>query len=167
MDTGDTCYPRSPAGRAREDHKRKDAATPAAVCYSAADEETADTKQPYWVNFDERCGRTRSIEKALLFVLVFLTFMSNLPGERPSLRAFSGEVFQGQADDRKHPHRFHARGGNRSEVYESRNPPRILTVLTTYNQRSSFVKFYKQALRDRGDGYQPAVRELRGFNGNS
>eukprot|EP00752_Nemacystus_decipiens_P002164 g2061.t1 len=39
----------------------------------------------------------------------------------------------------------------------SRRPPRILTVLTTYDQRSSFVKPYKEAVSGQGDGYQPTV----------
>lgn len=41
----------------------------------------------------------------------------------------------------------------------SRQFPRILTVLTTYTNRSSFVKPYKDAvLRNRLDGSQPTVR---------
>ena len=44
-----------------------------------------------------------------------------------------------------------------SELKEKSNPPRILTVLTTYGKRSSFIKPYKEAVRNRQDGYQPTV----------
>lgn len=43
--------------------------------------------------------------------------------------------------------------------------PRILTVLTTYNKRSAFVKPYKTAVSDRQDGYQPMVSEQYFFAG--
>ncbi|CAN0228216.1 unnamed protein product [Ascophyllum nodosum] len=44
-----------------------------------------------------------------------------------------------------------------SELKEKSSPPRILTILTTYGKRSSFIKPYKEAVRDRQDGYQPTV----------
>lgn len=51
-------------------------------------------------------------------------------------------------------------GRRQSESEDRSRPfPRILTVLTTYNSRSSFVKPYKDAvLRNRLGGYQPTVR---------
>lgn len=39
----------------------------------------------------------------------------------------------------------------------SHGGPRILTVLTTYNKRSTFVKFYKKAVLGRTDGFRPMV----------
>lgn len=40
----------------------------------------------------------------------------------------------------------------------STNLPRILTVLTTYNQRNQYIKAYREVADDRTDGYQPMVR---------
>lgn len=45
--------------------------------------------------------------------------------------------------------------------HASHRPPRILTVLTTYGKRSSFVKPYKEAVSDRDDGYRPTVSAVR------
>lgn len=38
--------------------------------------------------------------------------------------------------------------------------PRVLTVLTTYDKRSAWIKEYKEAVFDREDGYAPEVRVL-------
>lgn len=51
------------------------------------------------------------------------------------------------------------RGGSGvfNEEPGSRRPPRILTVLTTYGKRSSFVKPYKEVMSARNDSYRPTV----------
>jgi len=41
---------------------------------------------------------------------------------------------------------------------EVQSPPRILTVLTTYEKRSGFVKPYREVTSSRDDGYKPTVR---------
>lgn len=46
------------------------------------------------------------------------------------------------------------------KVPEKKRLPRILTVLTTYNKRSSFVKAYREAVGGRSDGYRPTVSFL-------
>lgn len=43
---------------------------------------------------------------------------------------------------------------------ETKRMPRILTVLTTYNELSPFVKAYRDAVQDRSDGYRPTVSFL-------
>eukprot|EP00903_Cladosiphon_okamuranus_P022093 g20315.t1 len=48
----------------------------------------------------------------------------------------------------------------RPEITKEVDPtvlPRILTVLTTYDKRSAFVKEYKEVVFDREDGYQPEI----------
>lgn len=37
------------------------------------------------------------------------------------------------------------------------NHPRILTVLTTYNERTPYIKAYREAIGTRTDGYEPVV----------
>ena len=39
------------------------------------------------------------------------------------------------------------------------NPPRILTVLTTYNARTEFIRAYREVAADRKDGLEPWVSE--------
>lgn len=56
-------------------------------------------------------------------------------------------------------------GLSREEAQRFR-PPRIVTVLTTYGKRSAFVKPYKEAVSERGDGYRPEVRVV-GLGGRS
>lgn len=50
-------------------------------------------------------------------------------------------------------------GGSNARNDSSR--PRILTVLTTYDERSGFVKPYKEALLNRSGDYRPQVRLLQ------
>lgn len=55
--------------------------------------------------------------------------------------------------------------GFHEELVSQRRPPRILTVLTTYGKRSSFVKPYKETILDRNDGYRPTVNRCCCFVG--
>ena len=43
------------------------------------------------------------------------------------------------------------------EAEMTTNSPRILTVLTTYNKRTPFIKAYREAAADREDGLEPLV----------
>ena len=48
-------------------------------------------------------------------------------------------------------------GGSPTAGRRRSNYPRILTILTTYSERSRFIKAYKERAWDRDDGYRPPV----------
>ncbi len=41
-----------------------------------------------------------------------------------------------------------------------RTRPRILTILTTYDENAEYIKAYKRGLKVREDGFQPKVRRV-------
>lgn len=54
-------------------------------------------------------------------------------------------------------------GGKEMEsnrISSSRQPPRILTLLTTYNKRTVFAKANREAMEQRADGYESLVRDF-------
>lgn len=72
-------------------------------------------------------------------------------------RVVTGRVMRADSMEERAPEVVVDGEPEQAKEAEQKGMPRILTVLTTYNKRSLFVKAYKQAVRDRSDEYRPTV----------
>lgn len=77
--------------------------------------------------------------------------------EGGDVRVVTGRVMRADSMEERSPEVVVDGEPEEAKEAEKKRMPRILTVLTTYNKRSLFVKAYKQAVRDRSDGYRPTV----------
>lgn len=94
----------------------------------------------------------------ILGVVLFGKLSTPLPAG--ANHAFTRQAWVGSEESLPEASKLKTRVTDLTFSPSPRRRPRILTILTTYEDNAAYIKAYKRGLKRRQDGYQPKVRRF-------